>query len=117
MPRKRTPADPRAHSRIVVEGVKQTPSRAMLRAVGYTDADFLKPAVGVASTWSNLTPCNMHIDVLAREAASGADAAGGRSTLFGSPRGGGDGCARLAEWPGSGGFHVCRRGCGTVAVL
>ncbi|MCU0976892.1 MAG: dihydroxy-acid dehydratase [Steroidobacteraceae bacterium] len=84
MPRKPVPADPRAHSRVVVEGVKQTPSRAMLRAVGYTDADFRKPAVGVASTWSNLTPCNMHIDVLAREAAAGADDAGGKSTIFGT---------------------------------
>ncbi len=84
MPRQRPPADPRAHSRVVVEGVKQTPSRAMLRAVGYTDADFRKPAVGVASTWSTLTPCNMHIDVLAREAAAGADGAGGKATIFGT---------------------------------
>ena len=84
MPRKRPAADPRVHSRLVVEGVKQTPSRAMLRAVGYTDADFAKPAVGVASTWSTLTPCNMHIDGLAREAAAGADAAGGKATIFGT---------------------------------
>ena len=54
----------------------------MLRAVGFTDADFAKPQVGIASTWSNLTPCNMHIDELAREAAAGADAAGGKSVLF-----------------------------------
>lgn len=84
MSRKRPAADPRAYSRLVVEGVKQTPSRAMLRAVGYTDADFGKPAVGVASTWSTLTPCNMHIDRLAREAATGADAAGGKATIFGT---------------------------------
>ncbi len=84
MPRKPPAADSRAHSRVVVDGVKQTPSRAMLRAVGYTDADFQKPAVGVASTWSNLTPCNMHIDALAREAAAGIDGAGAKSTIFGT---------------------------------
>jgi dihydroxy-acid dehydratase len=81
---KRRQLDPREHSRVVVEGVKQTPSRAMLRAVGYTDADFGRPAVGVASLWSNLTPCNMHIDGLAREAAASIDAAGGKSTTFGT---------------------------------
>ena len=54
--------DPRRYSRVVVDGVKQTPARAMLRAVGFRDADFARPQVGIASTWSNLTPCNMHID-------------------------------------------------------
>jgi dihydroxy-acid dehydratase len=80
-PRKPTP-DPRAYSRQVVDGVKQAPSRAMLRAVGFKDEDFVKPQIGIASTWADLTPCNMHIDVLAREAAAGADAAGGKSVLF-----------------------------------
>ena len=56
----------------------------MLRAVGFTDADFSKPVVGVASTWSMVTPCNMHIDKLAREAAVGADAAGGKAIIFGT---------------------------------
>jgi dihydroxy-acid dehydratase len=74
--------DPRAYSRLVVDGVKQAPARAMLRAVGFTDGDFAKPQIGVASTWSNLTPCNTHIDVLAREAAAGADSAGGKSVVF-----------------------------------
>jgi len=74
--------DPRAYSRLVVDGIKQAPARAMLRAVGFKDADFRKPQVGIASTWSNLTPCNTHIDVLAREAAAGADSAGGKSVLF-----------------------------------
>ncbi len=54
----------------------------MLRAVGFKDADFGKPQIGIASTWSNLTPCNMHIDELAREAGAGADAAGGKSVPF-----------------------------------
>src|SRR6266850_1581398 len=76
------PADPRRYSRVVVEGVKQTPSRAMLRAVGFADADFDKPQVGIASTWSNLTPCNMHIDELARFAAGGVEAAGARAITF-----------------------------------
>jgi dihydroxy-acid dehydratase len=80
----RRKVDPRAHSRLVFDGVKQTPSRAMLRAVGYTDRDFRRPQVGIASTWSNLTPCNMHIDKLAAAAARGAEAAGGKSTVFGT---------------------------------
>jgi dihydroxy-acid dehydratase len=76
--------DPRRYSREVVDGLKQTPSRAMLRAVGYKDADFKKPAIGVASTWSNLTPCNMHIDRLAKAAANAVDQSGGKSTTFGT---------------------------------
>ncbi|MBP9591475.1 MAG: dihydroxy-acid dehydratase [Steroidobacteraceae bacterium] len=80
----RRKADPRAHSRLVFDGIKQTPSRAMLRAVGYDDRDFRRPQVGIASTWSNLTPCNMHIDRLADAAARGAEGAGGKSTVFGT---------------------------------
>ena len=57
--------DVRPYSKLVLDGVKQTASRAMLRAVGFEDRDFRKPQVGIASTWSNLTPCNMHIDKLA----------------------------------------------------
>jgi dihydroxy-acid dehydratase len=75
-------ADPREHSRRVVDGVKQAPSRAMLRAVGFKDEDFSKPQIGIASTWANVTPCNMHIGELAREAVAGADAAGGKAVLF-----------------------------------
>jgi dihydroxy-acid dehydratase len=54
----------------------------MLRAVGFSEADFSLPQVGIASTWANLTPCNMHIDALARQAAAGADSAGGKGVLF-----------------------------------
>ncbi|NGX15628.1 dihydroxy-acid dehydratase [Wenzhouxiangella sp. XN24] len=72
----------RRYSSPVVDGVTRTPSRAMLRAVGFTDADFGKPQVGIASTWAELTPCNMHIDGLAREAAAGANAAGGKAVIF-----------------------------------
>ena len=83
MTRKKSGAvDQRKYSRLVVDGAKQTPSRAMLRAVGFQDADFQKPQIGVASTWANLTPCNMHINELAAEAVAGADAAGGKGVLF-----------------------------------
>jgi dihydroxy-acid dehydratase len=78
----RKPEAPRPHSRLVTEGVERAPSRAMLHAVGFTDADFRKPQVGVASTWSMVTPCNMHIDGLAREASRGADEAGGKGVIF-----------------------------------
>ncbi len=76
------PSDPRRWSRLVVDGVKQAPARSMLRAVGFSDGDFARPQVGIASTWSNLTPCNMHIDGLSRIAASAVDAAGGKSVVF-----------------------------------
>ncbi len=82
MPRKKSVNDPRAYSRLVTEGVKQSPSRAMLRAVGYVDADFEKPSIGIASTWSNITPCNVHLDGLATAAAAAADGAGGKSRIF-----------------------------------
>jgi dihydroxy-acid dehydratase len=75
-------ADPRRYSKLVVDGIKQAPSRGMLRAVGFCEADFAKPQVGVASTWANLTPCNMHLAELAREAAKGVDGAGAKSVLF-----------------------------------
>jgi len=80
---KKTPTiNNRHHSSLVVDGVKNTPARAMLRAVGFSDADFTKPQVGIASTWADVTPCNMHIDKLARESAAGANAAGGKAVLF-----------------------------------
>ncbi|WP_286221032.1 dihydroxy-acid dehydratase [Marinobacter apostichopi] len=72
----------RRYSSPVVDGIGKSASRAMLRAVGFNDDDFKKPQVGIASTWSNLTPCNMHIDGLARQSAAGADSAGGKSLIF-----------------------------------
>ena len=77
-------ASPRCHSAPVVDGVERAASRAMLRAVGFKDADFKKPQIGIASTWSMVTPCNMHIDRLARYAAAGVDAAGGKAVIFGT---------------------------------
>ena len=72
----------RRYSRVVVDGVEHAPSRAMLRAVGFKEDDFARPQVGIASTWSMVTPCNMHIDELARQAASGADIAGAKAVIF-----------------------------------
>ena len=74
----------RQFSSLVVDGPDRAPSRAMLRAVGFTDADFKKPVVGIASTWSMVTPCNMHIDRLAIQAAKGTDEAGGKAIIFGT---------------------------------
>jgi len=74
--------DPRQYSRLVVDGLKQAPSRAMLRAVGFSEEDFSKPQVGIASTGSMVTPCNMHINELAKVTAAGADEAGGKSVIF-----------------------------------
>jgi dihydroxy-acid dehydratase len=82
MKKKSGAVDQRKYSKLVVDGPKQSPSRAMLRAVGFQDADFQKPQIGVASTWANLTPCNMHINDLASEAVVGADSAGGKGVLF-----------------------------------
>ncbi len=74
--------DKRKFSSEIVDGVEQAPSRAMLRAVGFETQDFEKPQVGIASTWSMVTPCNMHIDKLAESASAGADAAGTKSVIF-----------------------------------
>ncbi|MCZ6657769.1 MAG: dihydroxy-acid dehydratase [Gammaproteobacteria bacterium] len=74
--------DKRHYSSIVVDGVEQAPSRAMLYALGFDKTDFQKPQVGIASTWSMVTPCNMHINTLADAAALGADEAGAKSVLF-----------------------------------
>ena len=72
----------RKYSSLVVDGMSQAPSRAMLRAVGFTEQDFKKPQIGVASTWSMVTPCNMHIDKLADAAERGINAAGAKGVQF-----------------------------------
>jgi dihydroxy-acid dehydratase len=72
----------RPYSSVIVDGLAQTPSRAMLRAVGFSDGDFNKPQIGIASTWSMVTPCNMHINELADYAAAGANAAGAKALVF-----------------------------------
>jgi dihydroxy-acid dehydratase len=72
----------RPFSSIVLDGESRAPSRAMLYPVGFRENDFSKSQIGVASTWSMVTPCNMHIDQLAREVAAGANEAGGKATIF-----------------------------------
>jgi dihydroxy-acid dehydratase len=82
MAQKKTVSLDRLHSKNITETPERAPSRAMLRAVGFSDADFKKNQIGVASTWSMVTPCNMHIDGLAREAEAGVNAAGGKAIVF-----------------------------------
>ncbi len=72
----------RPYSRVISDPPERAASRAMLRAVGFTDEDFRKNQVGIASTWSMVTPCNMHIDQLAREAEAGVNQAGGKAVIF-----------------------------------
>ena len=69
-------------SQAVTDGTERAASRAMLHAVGFTREDFRKSQVGVASTWSQVTPCNLHIDRLARRAAEGVAAAGAKPVIF-----------------------------------
>jgi dihydroxy-acid dehydratase len=72
----------RAYSSIVVDGPERAASRAMLHAVGFSADDFRKSQIGVASTWSMVTPCNMHIDQLAVHVAQGINQAGGKAVVF-----------------------------------
>ncbi|MBI4242586.1 MAG: dihydroxy-acid dehydratase, partial [Planctomycetes bacterium] len=69
-------------SNIMTDGDRRAPNRAMLRAVGFKDDDFDKPVIGIASTWSEVTPCNIHIDGLARKAKEGAKSAQGAPIIF-----------------------------------
>jgi len=73
---------PRPYSSIVLDGPERAPSRAMLYPLGFKSEDFQKPLIGIASTWSMVTPCNMHIDKLALEAERGANEAGGKAIIF-----------------------------------
>ena len=72
----KTKADPRHRSRDVTEGPARAPARAMLRAVGFSEEDFTKPQIGVASSWNEVTPCNFNLGRLAKTAKEGARAAG-----------------------------------------
>lgn len=72
----------RAHSSHLLDGPSRAASRAMLYPVGFSSRDFTKSIVGIASTWSMVTPCNMHIDTLARESSIGVDKAGGKAIIF-----------------------------------
>ena len=72
----------RTFSSLVVDGMERAPSRAMLHAVGFNNEDFTKPQIGIASTWSMVTPCNMHINKLADDAARGVNQAQGKAVIF-----------------------------------
>jgi len=72
----------RPYSSILLDGDERAAARAMLYPVGFKGEDFKKPIIGVASTWSNVTPCNVHIDKLALEAERGANEGGGKAIIF-----------------------------------
>jgi len=78
------PADMKPRSRDVTDGIEKTASRGMLRAVGMGDEDWVKPQIGVASSWNEVTPCNLSLDRLADAAKSGVHAAGGFPLEFGT---------------------------------
>ncbi|HEV3258587.1 MAG TPA: dihydroxy-acid dehydratase [Gemmataceae bacterium] len=79
------PSEGKRQSRLTTEGMGRAPNRAMLRAVGFLDDDFSRPMVGVASLFSDITPCNAHLDRLARKGCEGVRAAGGVPQVFGAP--------------------------------
>src|SRR5437773_1967672 len=72
-------------SLITTGGMGRAPNRAMLRAVGFHDNDFERPMIGVASLFSEITPCNAHLDRLARKGSEGVRVAGGVPQIFGAP--------------------------------
>ena len=72
------PGDLKPRSKDVTEGFERAPARAMLRAVGMKDEDFKKPQIGIASSWNEITPCNMSLRRLAEKAKAGVFAAGGK---------------------------------------
>src|ERR1035437_8387170 len=81
--KKHKTSDPlRPYSSIVFDGPERAAARSMLYPVGFKPEDFKKPLIGVASTWGNVTPCNMHIDKLALESEKGANEAGGKAIVF-----------------------------------
>ncbi|WP_342388975.1 dihydroxy-acid dehydratase [Salinicoccus bachuensis] len=78
----KTKKDLRIKSKVYTESDVKAPNRAMLRAVGLTDESFTKPQIGIASTWAEVTPCNLHLNDLAKEAKAGAAEAGGVPLQF-----------------------------------
>src|ERR1700677_1711691 len=82
MKTKRSADSLRRYSSLLLDGDERAAARAMLYPVGFKEEDFAKPIIGIASTWSNVTPCNMHIDKLALESEKGANAAGGKAIIF-----------------------------------
>src|SRR6202007_2226331 len=77
--------DHKPRSVLTTQGMGRAPNRAMLRAVGFLDNDFSRPMIAVASLYSDITPCNAHLDRLARKGCEGVRAAGGVPQVFGAP--------------------------------
>ena len=76
--------DMKPRSRVVTDGLERSAARGMLRAVGMVDEDFAKPQIGIASSWNEITPCNLSLDRLAKAAKEGVHAAGGFPMQFGT---------------------------------
>jgi len=76
------PMKPRSH--VVTDGLERAPARGMLRAVGMQDEDFAKPQIGIASSWNEITPCNLSLDRLAKASKQGVIEAGGFPMQFGT---------------------------------
>src|SRR3974390_1237385 len=79
------PSEKQRPSRLTTEGMSRAPNRAMLRAVGFLDEDFSRPMIGVASLFSDITPCNAHLDRLARKGMEGVRAGGCVPRIDGAP--------------------------------
>lgn len=78
------PVDIKPRSRVVTDGIEATTSRGMLRGVGMGDDDWDKPQIGIASSWNEITPCNLSLDRLAQGAKEGVHAGGGYPLQFGT---------------------------------
>lgn len=78
--------DLKHRSNMMTQGDKRAPNRAMLRAVGFQDEDFKKPIIGIASAWSEVTPCNIHINELAERVKGGVQSASGFGQISGPSR-------------------------------
>ena len=76
--------DLKPRSRDVTDGLERSAARGMLRAVGMSDDDFIKPQIGIASSWNEITPCNLSLDRLSLAAKEGVHAAGGFPMQFGT---------------------------------
>src|SRR5689334_23758018 len=83
-PSSTAPVDVKPRSRVVTDGIEATTSRGMLRGVGMGDEDWDKPQIGIASSWNEITPCNLSLDRLAQGAKEGVHAGGGYPLQFGT---------------------------------
>jgi dihydroxy-acid dehydratase len=84
MSEKNPPNKMKPRSGLVTDGMERAPARGMLRAVGFKDEDFAKPQIGIASSWNEITPCNLSLDRLAKASKKGVIEAGGFPMQFGT---------------------------------